>query len=82
MSDDHDPDYPTLPEATAASDLVNGAVMAALMQALINKGLFTANEVGEIYEMALTFIEEQQAAGEGESPIFDMARELIERHLR
>lgn len=75
-------DYPTLPEATAASDLVNSAVIAALMQALINKGLFSANEVGEIYEMALTFIEEQQAAGGGDSPIFDMARDLIERHLR
>lgn len=75
-------DYPTLPEATAASDLVNGAVMAALMQAFINKGIFTPNEVGEIYEMALTFIEEQQAAGDGDSPIFDMARELIEQHLR
>lgn len=81
MSDDSD-DYPTLPEATAASDLVNGAVMAALMQAFINKGIFTANEVGEIYEMALTFIEEQQGSSEGDSPIFDMARDLIERRLR
>lgn len=77
-----DEDYPTLPEATAASDLVNTSVLAALMQVLIVKDILSAGEVREVYEMALTLLEEQQAAGDGDNPIFDMARSLIEDHLR
>lgn len=73
---------PELPEATAASDLVNSAVMASLVRMLLAKGLLSGEDVREMYEGALHLIEEQQAGIEGDNPIFDMARDLLERHLR
>jgi transcriptional regulator with XRE-family HTH domain len=69
----------------AAVTLSSSAILAALVQSLHDKGLLNGEETVEIYEQALLLLEMQQAQA-NENPAFgqimEMARELIEQHLR
>lgn len=86
MSDDefedggHDP----LP-MVAAVTLSSSAILAALVQSLHDKGVLSGEETVEVYEQALLLLEMQQAAADaipGYGQVMDLARELIEQHLR
>lgn len=86
MSDDPDfeGEYDPLP-MVAAVTLSSSAILAALVQSLHDKGLLSGEETVEVYEQALLLLEMQQATADtvpvyGE--VVDMARELIEQHLR
>lgn len=69
----------------AAVTLSSSAILAALVQSLHDKGMLNGEETVEVYEQALLLLEMQQAKAD-ESPAFgqviEMARELIEQHLR
>jgi hypothetical protein len=70
---------------TAAVTLSSSAVLAALVQSLHDKGVLSGEETAEIYETALLLLEQQQAGADdvpGYGEIMDLARELIEQHLR
>lgn len=72
-----------LTTAVAASVLANGAILSELVQSLRRKGVLADREAVEIYEAALTALEQQQGASPGlATDVFPMARELIEQHLR
>lgn len=78
--DEHDP----LP-MVAAVTLSSSAILAALVQSLHDKGLLSGEETVEVYEQALLLLEMQQATADtvpGYGEVMDMARELIEQHLR
>lgn len=80
FDDEHDP----LP-MVAAVTLSSSAILAALVQSLHDKGLLSGEETVEVYEQALLLLEMQQAAADtvpGYGEAMDMARELIEQHLR
>lgn len=69
----------------AAVTLSSSAILAALVQSLHDKGLLSGEETVEVYEQALLLLEMQQAAADnvpGYGEAMDMARELIEQHLR
>ena len=72
-------------EFIAAVTLSSSAILAALVQSLHDKGLLNREETVEVYEQALLLLEMQQAKAD-ESPgfgqVIEMARELIEQHLR
>lgn len=68
-----------------AVTLSSSAILAALVQTLHDKGALSGDETVEVYETALYLLEQQQAdANEipGYGRIIEMARELIEQHLR
>lgn len=70
---------------TAAVALSSSAILAALVQSLHDKGVLSGEETVEIYETALFLLEQQQAGADtvpGYGEIMDLARELIEQHLR
>lgn len=69
-------------EAVTASNLVSGATLSALVQALSAKGVFSPQEVREIYENALLMLESAQTTSPASQNVFAAARELIEQHLR
>jgi len=72
-------------ETVAAVTLSSSAILAALVQALHDKGVLTGEETVELYETALLLLEQQQAPADatpGLGRVMDMARELIEKHLR
>ncbi len=69
-------------DAIAASGLASAAILAALVQALIEKSVLTPEETQEIYQAALLMIEETRSGGTEAANIFAMAREVIEEHLR
>lgn len=84
MTDDYDDEPNPLP-MVAAVTLSSSAILAALVQSLHDKGVLDAEETVEIYETALHLLEMQQAAADqvpGFGEVMDMARELIEQHLR
>jgi hypothetical protein len=69
----------------AAVTLSNSAILAALVQALHDKGVLDAEETVEVYEQALLLLEMQQANADRSSAfgeVMEVARELIEQHLR
>ena len=68
-----------------AVTLSSSAILAALVQSLHDKGVLSGEETVEIYETALFLLEQQQAGADevpGYGEIMDLARELIEQHLR
>lgn len=70
---------------TAAVTLSSSAILAALVQMLHDKGVLSGEETVEVYETALLLLEQQQAGADtvpGYGEIMDLARELIEQHLR
>ena len=72
-------------ETIAAVTLSSSAILAALVQSLHDKNLLTGEETVELYETALLLLEQQQAPADatpGLGRVMDMARELIEKHLR
>lgn len=72
-------------ETVAAVTLSSSAILAALVQTLHDKGLLNGEETVELYETALLLLEQQQAPADatpGLGRVMDMARELIEKHLR
>lgn len=69
-------------DSVAASQLASAAILAALVERLIQKGLLSTAEVREIYEHALLMIEEGQGTSPEAELVFAAARELIEEHLR
>lgn len=72
-------------ETVAAVTLSSAAILAALVQSLHDKGLLNGEETVELYETALLLLEQQQAPADatpGLGRVMDMARELIEKHLR
>ena len=69
-------------DSVAASGLASAAILAALVQALVTKGVLTDAEVREVYEQALLLMETEEAASPTASMIFTTARELLEEHLR
>jgi transcriptional regulator with XRE-family HTH domain len=72
-------------ETIAAVTLSSSAILAALVQSLHDKGVLSGEETVELYETALLLLEQQQAMADatpGLGRIMDMARELIEKHLR
>ena len=84
MSDDYSSEPDPLP-MVAAVTLSSSAILAALVQSLHDKGALSGEETVEIYETALFLLEQQQAAADqipGFGEVMDMARELIEQHLR
>lgn len=69
----------------AAVTLSSAAILAALVQSLHDKGLLSGEETVEVYEQALLLLEMQQATADrvpGYGEVMDMARKLIEQHLR
>lgn len=84
MSEDHD-DKPNSLTMVAAVTLSSSAILSALVQSLHDNGILDGEETIEIYEAALHLLEMQQAAAD-QVPVYcevmDMARELIEQHLR
>lgn len=72
-------------ETLAAVTLSSSAILAALVQTLHDKNLLTGEETVELYETALLLLEQQQATADatpGLGRVMEMARELIEQHLR
>lgn len=72
-------------ETVAAVTLSSSAILAALVQTLHDKGLLSGEETVELYETALFLLEQQQASADatpGLGRVMEMARELIEQHLR
>ena len=68
-------------DAVAASGLASAAILAALVQALIEKSTLSSDEARQIYEAALLMIEERQADVGDAAEVFAMARAVIEEHL-
>jgi hypothetical protein len=68
--------------AVAANSLANAAMIAALIRTLNRVQVLGDAEVHELYEFALQLIEEGQAASQASQEVFEIARELIEQHLR
>ena len=68
-------------DAVAASGLASAAILAALVQALLEKTVLSTEEAREIYEAALLMIEERQADAGDAVEVFAMARAVIEEHL-
>ena len=69
----------------SAVTLSTSAILAALVQSLHDKGALSGEETVEVYEQALLLLEMQQAAADkvpGYGDAVDIARELIEQHLR
>ncbi len=84
MSEDQD-DKPNSLPMVAAATLSSSAILSALVQSLHDKGVLDGEETIEIYETALHLLEMQQATAAqvpGYGEVMDMARELIEQHLR
>jgi hypothetical protein len=69
-------------ESVAASELVSASLLAALIPALVNRGILSPQDANEIYENALLMIEMQQGADPAVQRVYEAARELIEAHLR
>lgn len=69
-------------ESVAASELVSSSLLAALIPALVNRGVLTQQDATEIYENALMLLEMQQGADPAVQHVYETARELIEAHLR
>jgi transcriptional regulator with XRE-family HTH domain len=69
----------------AAVTLSSSAILSALVQSLHDKGLLNGEETVEVYEQALLLLEMQQAKADltpSYGLVVEMARELIEQHLR
>jgi glycerol-3-phosphate O-acyltransferase len=69
-------------ESIAASELVSASLLAALIPALVNRGVLTQQDAHEIYENGLMTLEMQQASDPDVQRVYENARELIEAHLR
>jgi glycerol-3-phosphate O-acyltransferase len=69
-------------ESVAASELVSSSLLASLIPALVNRGVLTQQDATEIYENALMLLEMQQGADPAVQRVYEIARELIEAHLR
>jgi len=85
MSDDGEEYKPDPLPLVAAVTLSSSAILAAPVQSLHDKGLLSGEETVEVYEQALLLLEQQQAAADqvpGYGEVMDIARELIEQHLR
>ena len=61
---------------------VASSLLAALIPALVNRGVLTQQDANEIYENALMTLEMQQGADPEVQRVYETARELIEAHLR
>jgi hypothetical protein len=72
-------DDPALMSATSVA-LSTSAILAALVFYLKRKDLLSEREEREVYEFALQMLEQNQ--GDGSPKVFEMAREVIEEHLR
>ncbi|WP_439925315.1 hypothetical protein [Nitrobacter sp. JJSN] len=77
MSDNLDP-----LESVTASELVSASLLAALIPALVDRGVLTQQDANEIYENALMMLEMQHSAEPDVQRIYEAAREMIESHLR
>lgn len=66
--------------SAGAVALSTSAITAALVFRLRRLGILDEQGEREIYEHALLMLEESQ--GDDDSGVFDVARELIEEHLR
>lgn len=64
---------------SAAITLSSAAVLNSLISMLGNKGLLSAEEEREVYRSAIEIIDE--ASGDDEDGIYELARELIELRL-
>ena len=69
-------------DSIAASGLASAAILASLVQTLVDKGLLSESEVREVYEQAMLMMEIDSGGSPTAASIFDSARELIEEHLR
>ena len=69
-------------DSIAASSLASAAILASLVQILVDKGLLSESEVREVYEQALLMMETESGESPTAASIFETARELIEEHLR
>ena len=65
-----------------ANGLATAAILAALVQRLIEQRVISAQDGREIYEQALLMLEGAQGASSASFDAFVVARELIEQHLR
>jgi hypothetical protein len=67
----------------AASDLVSASVLAALVARLRRIGVFSPEDVREVYEHALRLIEQRAGTAPDEMQlVMRAAREVIEEQLR
>ena len=71
----------TAHQAVIAASLMAGALQAATIQSLIRKNVITDEEGHEIYEQALLMLESSQAVCSSPEVVFEVARDMIERHL-
>jgi hypothetical protein len=69
-------------ESVTASELVSASLLAALIPALVNRGVLTQQDANEIYENALMMLEMHQSADPDVQRVYENAREMIEAHLR
>ncbi|MRX37037.1 hypothetical protein IG197_20015 [Aminobacter sp. SR38] len=69
-------------DALAASELVSSSLLASLVGMLGAKGIFSDEEVREIYVHAHGLLKEHQADEPGLASIYDAALEIIEAELR
>jgi hypothetical protein len=69
-------------ETVAATALSSASILAALVSHLRMRGVIGDLDVREIYEGALLMLETAQATSTDAKPIFAIARELVEEHLR
>lgn len=69
-------------DALAASGLVSSATLAALVSRLRRVGTLSAEDERELYEHALTLLEQGQAARPDLAEVYEAAREVIEEQLR
>jgi hypothetical protein len=65
-------------ESIAASELVSASLLAALIPALVNRGVLTQQDTNEISENALMTLEMQQGADPAVQRVYETARELID----
>lgn len=70
---------PAVMAATSVA-LSTSALLAALVFYLKRKNFLSDQEEREVYEFALQMLEQNQC--EGSAKVFEMAREVIEEHLR
>ncbi len=69
-------------ESVAASELMTSTPVASLIPTLVKRGVLTPRDAREIYENALLMIESAQSNDPDLKRIYEIARELIEAHLR
>ncbi len=68
-------------DGVTASQLVSGALISALVSALRRKGIFSDNEITEIYNEALTLLEIDQSPQLDFKRASDMAIGMLRAQL-